>query len=741
MSNILDDIPPEFICPITHLLMEYPFITGAGNSYEYSALVHWLQKKNSDPVTGGVLADKTIVPNNSLRSSIQSWLAFNPNGGSDMRNAHAQKPPQEAYIPAGDKKTAKETPLHRVLRVGKCFELDKSEKKNQRLLQEQRLRTITSYGHTYTWDSEGKHVRCDNQPTWVKAPSPDMFVTPLGIVFFNCGVLRDARVLPGTDLVDACEYRANCTKNCGFAHPFVCRLGVSCRNQENGRCKFFHPSVDSVIPLGTSYPLNQECKYRVNCSNLTCMFAHPLGRMTVQRQASRMFVTHTLDLQELVTPIDLQIEWPASCTLIQFQGEFVFAFEPYPGTWAKKHFRSVTVLRFDAGACRYRKIANYALEGHYCNCAVAAGRYMVLSFWPYEEEAMRTVWECLHLDYSTGKTLKKTAAEITSLHTQLQEKEAELSTMKSEMSFLHKQLQEKEAELSTMKSEMSFLHKQLQEKDTELIAVKSELLSTKEEVEKLRLEVRDLQDSLSRAQETVKNKEQQISRMAAEYARKDRVHAQQMQILGDFSTFISLLVACVTKIIRFLFSGFMVITDVIWRVVIFMYAMTQWKRNDEQKSFNALTSEPILHSRQHYNYDTLRNSSNLYIPEWRKPVSIIKSSVLSGTRTERERDQYRNQQIRFEKGRSERLRLRDPIHVYALSEGRTGFESEDWTMVLDYHKGAHDLSISAPRSDGSQVLEVVEHSKVIQFELCVPRNVADIGAALPLQPGRLCEEF
>jgi hypothetical protein len=612
MSNILDDIPPEFICPITHLLMEYPFITGAGNSYEYSALAHWLQKKNRDPVTGGVLADKTIVPNNSLRSSIQSWLASNPNIGREMRNPHAEKPPTEAYIPAGDRTTVtalKETPLDRVLRVEKCFELGKNEKKNQRLLQEQRLRTITSSGHTYTWHSEGKHVRCDNQPTWVEAPEPDMFVTPRGIVFFDCRDLRDVRVFPGTDLVDSCQYCANCTNHdCGYAHPFVCRWGVSCRNQENGRCKFFHPSADSVTPLGTSYPQNQECKYGVNCSNLTCMFAHPLGRMAVQRQATRMFITHSLDLQDLATPIDLQLEWPESCTSFQFQGEFVFAFEPYPGTWAKEHFRSVTVLRFDAETCRYRKIANYALEGHYCNCAVAAGRYLVLSFWPYEEEAMRTVWECLRMGRTMEKTLKNNAAEIASLQTQLQEKEEELN------------------------------------------AVKSELLSTKGEVEKLRQEVYKLRGSLFQAQQSLANKNQQISRMAASGHQKDLVHARQVQNL-------------------------------------------------------------------------------------RSKMSQARSEARV------ERDKYRAMQNRYEQQRLERLRLRDPIHVYALREGRAGFEREDWAMVLDYHKGAHDLSISAPRVDGNQMLEVVEHSKVVQFELCVPRNVADIGAALPLQPGRLCDDF
>jgi hypothetical protein len=61
--------------------------------------------------------------------------------------------------------------------------------------------------------------------------------------------------------------------------------------------------------------------------------------------------------------------------------------------------------------------------------------------------------------------------------------------------------------------------------------------------------------------------------------------------------------------------------------------------------------------------------------------------------------------------------------------------------VLDYHKGAHDLTLSLGTDCKEQVLEVVEHSTPVQFTLCVPDWVNDIRVPLPLQPGRLCDDF
>jgi chromosome segregation ATPase len=57
----------------------------------------------------------------------------------------------------------------------------------------------------------------------------------------------------------------------------------------------------------------------------------------------------------------------------------------------------------------------------------------VLSFWPYEEEAMRTVWECLRIGRTMEKALRSNAdeieamrGEVTSLQAALRDKEQQL---------------------------------------------------------------------------------------------------------------------------------------------------------------------------------------------------------------------------------------------------------------------------------------------------------------------------
>jgi len=100
---------------------------------------------------------------------------------------------------------------------------------------------------------------------------------------------------------------------------------------------------------------------------------------------------------------------------------------------------------------------------------------------------------------------------------------------------------------------------------------------------------------------------------------------------------------------------------------------------------------------------------------------------------------WRRQQLRQERQRNERYRLRDPIHIYALSSG-TGTEKNDWTLVLDYHKGAHDIKLGHIGTDGSHALEITENESVFLFDLIVPKNVATIGA-LPIVPRKLCADF
>ena len=443
-------------------------------------------------------------------------------------------------------------------------------------------------------------------------PDQRVFATPGGLAFYDPKEYLDARVLPGTDIATACKFSASCTRDdCRSAHPFVCQYGVQCRVKERG-CKFFHPSDDSAEPVSSNRKL---CKYGVACTTPKCFFAHPKGRLTVPRVRARVFATHSHTLEELATPVPLLFDLQDTATVFQMQGEFLCGFQPYPGTWAKLHFKAVSVYRFNATLNTYHLVGNYSLDGHYCNSAAAAGRYMVFSFWPYEEEAMRTIWGCLKITRSLEKELK---AKDKTYREMLEAKDEELKEL--EMALDQAQVQANAAWRETRKA---------------------------------RLEVK------------AARKETSAARHDAATARQDASNARQ-----DAS----------------------------------------FARQDASNA--------------------------------RQDASSARQEAAITRREKMESDnRWREMQQQQERERNERLRNRDPIHIYALQECKSGFQAEDWRLVLDYHKGAHDIQLGEARSDGTQQVNFVVHSDVLQFDLVVPRDITSIKIKLPLSPPVLCPDF
>ena len=70
--------PQYFICPITHNIMNEPYVDNEGNSYEEVAIKQWLQNNNTSPITRNHLAITHLKPNRSLKDAIQAFL--NPSG-------------------------------------------------------------------------------------------------------------------------------------------------------------------------------------------------------------------------------------------------------------------------------------------------------------------------------------------------------------------------------------------------------------------------------------------------------------------------------------------------------------------------------------------------------------------------------------------------------------------------------------------------------------------------------------
>lgn len=72
------NIPEEFICPITHEVMQDPVICADGKSYERAAIEAWLQTHDTSPSTNLPLENKQLTPNIALRATIGKFLSDTP---------------------------------------------------------------------------------------------------------------------------------------------------------------------------------------------------------------------------------------------------------------------------------------------------------------------------------------------------------------------------------------------------------------------------------------------------------------------------------------------------------------------------------------------------------------------------------------------------------------------------------------------------------------------------------------
>lgn len=404
-------VPPAFLCPITHLLMEYPHMTMAGMCYEGIAIQTWLARHSKDPLSGTEMTDLRLIPNHALRSQIQTWIGQHPAAAKKFRNPAAkpltaapQAAPAQAQAPASSKQdpTPSATPLKQVVHY-----LGKRTTQQVTAQRASQVTTTRAQGRVYTIQQTPDHkitVRCGQH--MCQAPAPAVFACADGIAFYDPTEMSDLLTTTSEEeKKDPCRYGSRCTnKACAFPHPFACFYGVDCKKA--AVCKFLHPHPDSVIPLGSAFPLSQACKYGTSCSNRKCKFAHPQGRVRLERKQKQVYLTHDLDLNELAVPKPLAMEQVPGATKFRFQGECVFFFTPYPGPWAKEHFQKLEMHRYDPKRQRYVRVGEWALEGHYINCAIAEGRFLVISFWPYEDEAMRAVWEALRRERQFDKTIK-----------------------------------------------------------------------------------------------------------------------------------------------------------------------------------------------------------------------------------------------------------------------------------------------------------------------------------------------
>ena len=64
----------NLICPITGSIMVNPVILTSGHTYDQNSIIKWFWKKNTDPITNKVVDTTVLIPNHSLRSSINGFI-------------------------------------------------------------------------------------------------------------------------------------------------------------------------------------------------------------------------------------------------------------------------------------------------------------------------------------------------------------------------------------------------------------------------------------------------------------------------------------------------------------------------------------------------------------------------------------------------------------------------------------------------------------------------------------------
>ena len=73
----MDNIPKQFICPITLTLMSDPYSDSDGNTYEKDAIFQWINQHNTSPITRNPMTTSSLTPNRALKDLINTFLGMN----------------------------------------------------------------------------------------------------------------------------------------------------------------------------------------------------------------------------------------------------------------------------------------------------------------------------------------------------------------------------------------------------------------------------------------------------------------------------------------------------------------------------------------------------------------------------------------------------------------------------------------------------------------------------------------
>jgi len=72
-----EDIPQNYLCPISYQIMTDPVITPYGISYDRESIEKWLINNKIDPIAHKKLNKNMLIPNYALKSLIEEYIKDN----------------------------------------------------------------------------------------------------------------------------------------------------------------------------------------------------------------------------------------------------------------------------------------------------------------------------------------------------------------------------------------------------------------------------------------------------------------------------------------------------------------------------------------------------------------------------------------------------------------------------------------------------------------------------------------
>ena len=74
----MEEVPQMYVCSLTHDIMTDPVMDPEGNTYEKTAILEWLSRTTTSPITRSPLNISQLIPNRALRDAIEEFKRTNP---------------------------------------------------------------------------------------------------------------------------------------------------------------------------------------------------------------------------------------------------------------------------------------------------------------------------------------------------------------------------------------------------------------------------------------------------------------------------------------------------------------------------------------------------------------------------------------------------------------------------------------------------------------------------------------